>query len=161
MVDVHTPDVRSKNMRAIRSANTKPELVLRKALHAAGFRYRLTKKDFPCKPDILLTKYQTAIFVHGCFWHGHSCKYFRLPQSRPEFWSNKINQNKARDLNATNKLNQYGWNVVVVWECALRPSNIGMAEVVRQVSDFLLKERDSPDLLEIPASALSDSQLSS
>lgn len=158
MVDVHTPDVRSKNMRAIRSANTKPELVLRKALHAAGFRYRLTKKDLPCKPDIVLTKYQTAIFVHGCFWHGHSCKYFRLPQSRPEFWSNKINQNKVRDLNATSKLIQYGWKIVVVWECALRPSSgIGIAEVVRQVSGFLLKAGDSPGVLEIPVSAIGGS----
>lgn len=134
MVDVHTPEIRSKNMRAIHSADTKPELLIRKALHAAGFRFRLHKAELPGKPDVVLAKYRTVIFVHGCFWHGHDCKYFKLPKSHPDFWAAKIEANRARDQVVLAKLNQLGWHVIVVWECATRPSGPGLPEVIRRIS---------------------------
>lgn len=137
MTDVHSQEIRSKNMRAIHSVNTKPELIVRKALFAAGFRYRLHKKELPGKPDVVFAKYQTVILVHGCFWHGHSCKYFKLPKTRPDFWHSKIEANRARDQAAIVKLNQLGWHVILIWECATRPSGIGLPEIVHRVSTCL------------------------
>jgi len=137
MVDVHSPEIRSKNMRAIRSANTKPELLVRKALFAAGFRYRLHKGELPGKPDIVLAKYRTVIFVHGCFWHGHGCKYFKVPKTRPDFWLTKIRANQARDEIVVSQLNQSGWHVIQVWECATRPSGIGVNEIARKIAACL------------------------
>ena len=129
MTDVHSPETRSKNMRAIRSANTKPELIVRKSLHAAGFRYRLGGAGLPGRPDLVLPKYRTVIFVHGCFWHGHECKFSKIPQTRTEFWTQKIQTNKERDARSTLKLLELGWTVVVIWECFTRsarnePTNI-------------------------------------
>jgi DNA mismatch endonuclease (patch repair protein) len=120
MGDVHSPEKRSKNMRAIRGKNTSPELILRKLLFARGLRFRLHVKALPGNPDIVLSKYRVAIFVHGCFWHGHNCYLFKLPASRREFWRTKISQNQQRDLLATNALLREGWRVLYVWECALR-----------------------------------------
>lgn len=138
MADVHSPETRSKNMRAIRSADTKPELLVRKALFAAGYRYRLHKRDLPGKPDIVLAKYHTVIFIHGCFWHGHNCKYFKVPKTRPDFWLAKIQANQARDHNVVNQLNQRGWHVIQVWECATRSSGIGIDGIVQKISQCLL-----------------------
>lgn len=137
MTDVHTPEIRSKNMRAIRSTNTKPELLIRKELFAAGFRFRLHDKNLLGKPDIVLKKYRTVIFVHGCFWHGHDCKYFKLPKTRTEFWSAKITSNQTRDLAVICHLNQQGWHVIQVWECAMKPSGLGLAEIVTKISACL------------------------
>ncbi|WP_332855486.1 very short patch repair endonuclease [Duganella sp. S19_KUP01_CR8] len=120
MSDVHSPESRSKNMRAIRSKNTHPELTLRKLLFARGFRFRLHVKSLAGHPDIVLPKYRVAIFVHGCFWHGHGCYLFKLPVARREFWQNKISQNRQRDLRDTEALQQSGWRVLTVWECALK-----------------------------------------
>src|SRR4051812_16489030 len=98
MTDVHSKDVRSYNMSRIRSANTKPEIIVRKALFAAGFRFRLHDRKLPGKPDIVLPKYKTVIFVHGCFWHGHQrCRYFVVPKTRTEWWMNKITRNRELD----------------------------------------------------------------
>lgn len=145
MVDVHSPEIRSKNMRAIRSVDTKPELRVRKALFAAGFRYRLHKAELPGKPDVVFRKYRTVIFVHGCFWHGHGCKYFKLPKSRPDFWHSKIETNQARDQAVIARLNQLGWHVILVWECATRHSGIGLPEIVHRVSACLTEqEKGSP-----------------
>lgn len=107
-------------MAGIKGKNTRPEIAVRKALHAAGYRFRLHRKDLPGKPDIVLPKYRTVIFVHGCFWHGHMCKNFKWPKTRPEFWREKIEGNVERDKRAVALLNNLGWNIVVVWECEVR-----------------------------------------
>jgi len=119
-MDVHLPSVRSKNMRAIRNKDTQPEMILRRALHAKGFRFRLNVRSLPGTPDIVLQKYHAAIFVHGCFWHGHHCHLFKLPQTRKEFWQAKIAGNIQRDIIARDKLLAAGWRIAVVWECALK-----------------------------------------
>ena len=107
-------------MSRVQGKNTKPEKLLRSALHARGLRYRLHVKDLPGRPDMVFSRHRTALFVHGCFWHGHNCSLFRIPETRREFWENKINGNRERDLNASNLLQKSGWRVLTVWECALR-----------------------------------------
>lgn len=108
-------------MSRIRSADTKPELVLRKGLHGIGYKFRLHVRSLPGCPDIVIRKYRCAIFVHGCFWHGHEgCGNFRIPKSRPDFWSAKIGSNRDRDRRAIGALLGGGWRVLVVWECATR-----------------------------------------
>ncbi len=107
-------------MSGIRGKNTKPELLVRKMLHAAGFRYRLHDKALPGKPDMVFPKYRAVILVHGCFWHGHGCHLFRLPSTRTEFWKRKIDGNVERDREAVRKLRDTGWRVATVWECALK-----------------------------------------
>ena len=121
MADVHSKAVRSFNMSRVRSKDTKPEMIVRKALFAKGFRYRLHDKKLPGKPDIVLKKYKTVIFIHGCFWHGHiKCKYFVVPKTRTRFWLNKIYINKANDVKARKALQKEGWKVLTIWECALK-----------------------------------------
>lgn len=108
-------------MSKIRSKNTKPELALRKALFARGFRYRVNDKRLPGKPDIVMPKYKTIIFLHGCFWHKHDgCKYAYTPKTNTQFWVDKINSNKERDKINAEKLTYLGWNVITVWECEIR-----------------------------------------
>lgn len=125
MADVHTKEVRSFNMSQIRSKNTKPELIVRKYLFANGFRYRLHRKDLPGKPDIVLPKYKTAIFVHGCFWHGHKgCKYFVVPKTNTAWWLKKINRNIENDNTALDLLKQSGWKVITIWECKLKSPHL-------------------------------------
>ena len=123
MADVHTPQQRSYNMSMIKGKNTKPEMLLRTFLHAHGYRYKLHDKTLPGKPDIVLPKYHTVIFVHGCFWHGHSnCNYFVVPKTRTQWWTDKINRNKANDEKAIKALKKDGWKVIMVWECKLKPA---------------------------------------
>lgn len=123
MVDVHDTKTRSYNMSRIKSKDTKPEMLVRRFLFANGFRYRLHDKKLPGKPDIVLPKYKTVIFVHGCFWHGHdNCKYFVVPKTRTEWWLEKINGNKAVDLKSTDLLEKEGWKIITIWECELKPS---------------------------------------
>jgi len=125
MADVHTAQQRRFNMQQVKAKDTKPELLVRKFLHAHGFRYSLHKKTLPGKPDIVLPKYKTIIFVHGCFWHGHSnCKYFSLPKTRTQWWTDKINTNKANDAKTVKVLRKEGWLVLTVWECKLKPSKV-------------------------------------
>lgn len=107
-------------MSGIRGKNTKPELLIRKALHARGFRYRLHCKDLPGNPDLCLPKYRAVIFVHGCFWHGHGCHLFKWPQTRPEFWREKIGRNRVVDQAALHALQSSGWRTAIVWECAVK-----------------------------------------
>lgn len=125
MADVHTKEQRSYNMSRIRSTNTKPEMLVRKFLHAHGYRYRLHVKNMPGKPDIVLPKYKTVIFVHGCFWHGHEdCKYYVVPKTKTEWWLNKINSNIERGDNSVIALINGGWRVITLWECNLKSFNI-------------------------------------
>ncbi|MDE6441245.1 MAG: very short patch repair endonuclease [Clostridia bacterium] len=120
-MDNRTKAQRSKNMAKIPSQNTKPEIAVGKFLFKAGFRYRKNVRKLPGKPDFVLRKYKTVIFVNGCFWHGHEgCKYFVMAKSNTEFWMEKINYNKNRDRGNILKLTELGWNVIVVWECELR-----------------------------------------
>lgn len=121
MADVHSREVRSYNMSRIRSKDTKPEMLVRKFLHAAGFRYLLHDKRLPGKPDIVLPKYKTVIFIHGCFWHGHQgCRYYVIPKTRTEWWLSKINGNILKDCRAAEELKASGWKVIEIWECSLK-----------------------------------------
>ena len=120
-MDIWNKEKRSECMSRIRSKNTKPELALRKALFARGFRYRVNDKKLPGKPDIVLPKYKTVIFIHGCFWHGHEdCKYAYIPKTNTRFWIDKITSNAERDKVNAEKLTALGWNVLMVWECEIR-----------------------------------------
>lgn len=128
MADVHDKATRSYNMSQIKGKDTKPEMLVRKFLHAHGFRYRLHVKDLPGKPDIVLPKYKTVIFIHGCFWHGHlNCKYAAIPKTRTEWWQNKINGNISNDKKAVKDLKERGWRCIIVWSCYLKPNKINRA----------------------------------
>lgn len=125
MVDVHNPEQRSYNMSRIRNKDTAQELIVRKSLFAKGFRFRLHVKNLPGKPDIVLKKYKTVIFVNGCFWHGHKdCKYFVIPKTRTQWWLDKINKNIENDRNAIALLTHAGWRVIILWECNLKPVHV-------------------------------------
>lgn len=121
MADVHSKEVRSYNMSRIKGKNTKPEMLVRKFLHAQGFRYRLHDKKLPGRPDLVLPKYKTVIFIHGCFWHGHdNCKYFVIPKTRTLWWLEKINRNKELDMKSLETLKKMKWKVITVYECDLK-----------------------------------------
>lgn len=122
MSDNHSPEVRSYNMSRIRSTNTKPEEQVRKYLFSKGFRYRKNCRSLPGSPDIVLPKYKTVIFVHGCFWHKHNCERFRWPTSNKEYWYSKLTKNAYRDVRNEQKLHEQGWDVLTVWECELKKS---------------------------------------
>lgn len=122
MADVLSKEQRQRCMSRIKSKDSKPELMVRQFLFANGFRFRLHRKDLPGKPDLVLPKYKTAIFINGCFWHGHSdCKYASIPETNYEFWSSKISGNIERDRINTSKLKDLGWRVVEIWQCQLKP----------------------------------------
>jgi len=143
MSDVHSAAVRSYNMSRIRSKDTKPEMIVRKLLFASGFRFRVHRSDLPGKPDIVLPKYKTVVFVHGCFWHGHTgCRYFVVPKSRTEWWLNKINRNKTLDgINAV-KLQEMGWKVIQVYECGLKKGEVERTAewLVGEIRDPFIRE---------------------
>jgi DNA mismatch endonuclease, patch repair protein len=120
MADIISPEQRSALMSRIRGKDTKIELEVRKGLHALGFRYRLGGAGLPGRPDIVLPKYRTVVFVHGCFWHQHDCHLFRLPKSRTGFWKSKIDANRSRDIRVIHELEAADWHVETVWECELR-----------------------------------------
>lgn len=111
-------------MSGIRGKDTKPEMIVRRGLHAMGFRYRLHDKSLPGKPDLVLPKYNAVIFVHGCFWHKHDCNYFKWPKTRPEFWREKLMSNFERDKEVMSDLELSGWRIAVVWECAVRSGEV-------------------------------------
>lgn len=129
-------------MAGIKPKNTKPEIILRKALHRMGFRYGLHARDLPGKPDMVFRSRKAVIFVHGCFWHGHDCPYFKMPTTRPEFWSAKIEANRKRDASVSEKLKATGWRQLNVWECALRGKNAGSAEMVTKLAADWLRSED-------------------
>ena len=142
MADVVDPATRSRMMSGIRGKNTKPELLIRKALHARGFRYRL-HCDLPGKPDICLPKHRAVIFVHGCFWHGHECHLFKWPSTRSEFWRAEIARNCEVDQAAEQRLLATGWRVATIWECALKgKSRLTLDDVVQRCADWLISDRE-------------------
>lgn len=123
MADVHDKATRSYNMSRIKGKDTKPEMIVRRFLHSQGFRYRLHVKYLPGKPDIVLPKYKTVIFVHGCFWHGHEgCAFFKLPATNEDWWKEKIQYNRLNDCKSFVLLNSRKWNVIEIWECELKPA---------------------------------------
>ena len=145
MVDILAPEQRRKNMRSIRSRDTKPELILRRGLHALGLRYRLHRKDLPGKPDLVFPRFRTVIQVHGCFWHGHNCPMFKWPATRAKFWRNKITSNRRRDEAVLEALNENGWRVLVVWECALRgPGRWPVQELLHYCKEFVNNQSNEP-----------------
>lgn len=123
MSDNHITPQRHANMAAIHGKDTKPEMIVRKWLWRHGFRYRLNHPRLPGKPDIVMRKYKTCIFVNGCFWHGHEgCKYYTVPKTNTEFWVNKVKRNKERDKRVRHQLAMMGWRTITIWECELKPS---------------------------------------
>jgi DNA mismatch endonuclease, patch repair protein len=120
MADVVPPEVRSRMMAGIRGKDTKPEIMLRKGLHAAGFRYKLHDRTLPGRPDMVFPRHRAVLFAHGCFWHGHDCHLFKWPKSRQEFWTAKIGSNREVDTRSETALTAAGWRLGIVWECALK-----------------------------------------
>lgn len=138
MTDIVTPEVRSRMMAGIRGKDTRPELIIRKALFRQGFRYRLHDKKLAGKPDLVLQRYRALIFVNGCFWHGHSCQLFKLPSTRTEFWQAKIDRNRQNDNRAVNALLASDWRVAVIWECALKGrGRWELAALIDVISDWI------------------------
>ncbi|MDR6104078.1 DNA mismatch endonuclease (patch repair protein) [Agrobacterium larrymoorei] len=130
-MDTRTPDQRSRIMRAVKQRDTGPELLLRKALHRLGYRYRVHAKHLPGRPDLVFPSRKKVIFVHGCFWHGHDCSKGRLPKSRPEYWIPKIEANKARDERVISELKKDGWDVMVIWQCETKELEAVLTKTVR------------------------------
>lgn len=148
-------------MAAIRGKDTKPEMMVRRFLHANGYRFRLHRKDLPGKPDIVLSRLKTCIFVHGCFWHRHAgCRYAVLPKTRSEFWAAKLQGNVERDRRSAEALAGAGWNVFVIWECGLRGSDAALLELLHALQMLPSEGRVSPEVgdhRDIPSSTSSTS----
>lgn len=138
MADILSPSERSRLMSRIRGRDTCLEIRVRKALYRLGFRYRLGRRDVPGKPDLVLARYRAAIFIHGCFWHGHDCELFRLPKTRRRFWSRKIEGNRARDQTVAVQIAAMGWRRCVVWECSVRGLGDDAVDTVAwRIADWL------------------------
>lgn len=140
MADKLTKAARSYNMSQIRSKDTKPELLVRKFLFANGFRYKLHDRNLPAKPDIVLPKYRTVIFINGCFWHGHkNCKYFTIPKTRTKWWAEKITRNQTNDKTANRLLRKDGWKVITIWECKLKKDKVErtLEKLLASLNDWL------------------------
>ncbi|WP_417480315.1 very short patch repair endonuclease [Maricaulis maris] len=142
MPDVVDSATRSRMMAGIKAKNTKPEMLVRRGLHAMGFRYRLHDKRLPGKPDLVLPKYRSVIFVHGCFWHGHDCPAFKWPKTREKFWREKILTNRKRDEKQISDLVRSGWRVSVVWECALRSKTPDKVETTLKLLASWIEQRE-------------------
>ena len=142
MTDKVSAAVRSKIMATVRAKDTKPEKAVRTALFAAGYRYRLHRRDLPGRPDIVFPRFRVAVFVHGCFWHGHDCPRGRRPTSNVAFWTCKLDQNIARDAHSRQSLEDAGWTVVVIWQCQLD-------EGIRRLSAFLADSK--AQAVDVPA----------
>lgn len=141
-MDIVSREKRSSMMSGIRSKDTKPEMKIRKALYSRGYRYRLHSSKIHGKPDIIMRKYNAVIFIHGCFWHGHNCKLFRLPKTRTAFWGNKINTNRKRDRQVISMLQKDGWRIAVIWECSMRgKGKMNFEDMMDRLTDWI--ESDS------------------
>ena len=142
MPDFLTPEERSIRMAAIHSASTKPEIQLRHKLWHHGFRYRMNDKRLPGKPDIVLPKYHSVIFIHGCFWHGHKdCKNYTVPKTNTDFWIAKVARNQERDQRVWRELEAAGWSVIIVWECELKKANL--EATIARVEDEIKRNGES------------------
>jgi len=151
MVDIVDSLTRSRMMAGIKSRNTKPELLIRSLLHRKGFRFRIHVKDLPGKPDIVLPKYNSVIFINGCFWHGHqNCRFFKLPSTRPEFWGEKILRNQNNDARAVSLLLAKNWKVCIIWECKIRASKKEPNQIIDILSDFFISKDPYLELAENP-----------
>ncbi|MEL6536280.1 MAG: DNA mismatch endonuclease Vsr [Bacteroidota bacterium] len=138
MADVHDKKTRSYNMSRIRGKDTKPEMLVRRYLHQSGFRYRLHAKYLPGKPDIILPKYRTVIFVNGCFWHGHeNCTHWRIPKTRTGWWKEKIKKRRALDTQHYAQLESENWRDLLIWECDLKPERRGktLYQLIKDLTD--------------------------
>jgi DNA mismatch endonuclease (patch repair protein) len=154
MTDIMTKEQRHRCMQAIRANDTKPEMIVRRYLFACGMRFRIHCENLPGKPDLVLPKYHTAIFINGCFWHGHQgCKFFRLPKTNELFWTNKIAKNHERDIRVRAELKQLGWNTMVVWECQLKP-NVRAQNLEEIYNDLLLAYMEIHKLRHFPDSEI-------
>ena len=139
MTDVVDKKTRSRMMSGIRSKDTKPELIIRKALFRKGFRYKLHDKSLPGKPDLVLPKYNAVIFIHGCFWHHHDCHLFKWPTTRPEFWKKKISRNVEVDKRNYAALKSEGWYILTVWECAIKgKTRLSFDKVIDDITKWVL-----------------------
>lgn len=133
MTDVHNKETRSYNMSQIKGKNTKPEILIRKFLFSNGFRFRLHVKDLPGKPDIVLPKHRTVIFINGCFWHGHiGCKYFKFPKTRLDWWKEKIEKTRLNDILNHKMLENMNFKVIIVWECQIKNRSI-YSDLIRNI----------------------------
>ena len=147
MVDVVDRETRSRMMSGIKGKDTAGELLIRRALHKKGYRYRLHRKDLPGRPDLVLPRHNAVIFVNGCFWHGHDCHLFKWPKTRPDFWEQKITGNKQRDARNIQNLSETGWRYCLVWECSFRGKNsIAMEDLCVQITDWLSSSERILDL---------------
>lgn len=147
MVDVLTPEQRRLNMSRIRGRDTRPEMLLRRGLHAHGFRFRLHARDLPGRPDLVFPRYRATLLVHGCFWHGHGCPMCRPPSIRPHFWAAKIAENRARDHRTARALADMGWRVFTVWECSVRgPARQPLDAVLNLCAAFIKSNRQHAEL---------------
>ena len=144
MVDVVDSKTRSRMMSGIKGKNTKPEVRIRRLLHRNGFRYRIHVRDMAGKPDIVLPKFKAVIFVHGCFWHGHECRYFKWPKTREDFWRNKILGNRKNDKSNIQILMDCGWGVCQLWECAVR--DMDEDEILKELVDWLQSGEDMKEI---------------
>ena len=133
MADWLTPEQRRRVMQAIKSKDTKPEMTVRRLVHRMGYRYRLHKKGLPGRPDLVFGGRRKIIFVHGCFWHAHSCKYGRAPKSRQGYWLPKLKRNKERDAENRSELRELGWRVMTIWECEIKDT----AALMNRITEFL------------------------
>jgi DNA mismatch endonuclease (patch repair protein) len=148
MTDTFDKATRSQVMSKIRSKNTKPELIIRKGLHARGFRYRLHSTKLPGKPDIMLPKYKALILVNGCFWHGHNCHIFRWPTTRKEYWQAKILANARRDCENISHYTEMGWKTLVIWECAIRgKTRLSLESVLDLAVHWIVHEKCNREIL--------------
>lgn len=146
MADIVPPSVRSRMMAGIKGKNSQPEMLVRRMLFAAGYRFRLHRCDLPGAPDIVMPGKKIAIFVHGCFWHAHKgCKYFKLPATRPDFWSGKLQGNVERDQRAVEALTAMGWRVLCVWECATRRQN-RVTALEQKIVDWINSDAQRGDI---------------
>lgn len=142
MTDVVDKKTRSRMMSGIRGKNTRPEVIIRKALFAKGYRYRLHDGKLPGKPDLVLRRYNTVIFIHGCFWHGHNCHLFKWPKTRPAFWKKKINRNRDKDQEVTTQLKKAGWKIITIWECAIKgKGRVPLDRIIQRIINALVTQR--------------------
>lgn len=147
MADVVDKATRSRMMSGVRGKNTRPEMLIRKNLHALGFRYRLHDKRLPGKPDIVLPRYRAVILIHGCFWHGHNCHLYRQPSSNVTFWKKKIAANRQNDQLTSEAITKSGWRLMVIWECALKgKTRLPLEVVVRQTSEWIRSDTSAYEI---------------